>query len=80
MAQVRREEPNCYLCGLPIDLTLNAMTHPMGSTVDEVIPCSRSVDPKRAALDRGNLRHAHRSCNSEKGDRLTTEEHTSRAW
>lgn len=78
-AQVRREEPNCWLCGYPVDLTLPP-NHPMSSTIDEVIPRSRSVDRRRAALDRGNTRHAHRRCNSEKGDSLVTEERHSREW
>ncbi len=78
-AQVRREESNCWICGYRIDDSLPT-NHPMGRTVDEVIPRSRSVDRSRAALNRGNVRAAHRSCNSEKGDRLVTEERTSRDW
>lgn len=78
--QVRREEPNCWICGNPIDMTLNPQTHPLGSTIDEIVPRSRSVDPRRAALDRGNLHHAHRACNSERGNRLTEPLPTSRDW
>lgn len=78
-AQLRREEANCWLCGYPIDDSLPS-THPMSRTVDEVIPRSRSVDPKRSALDRSNCRAAHRRCNSEKGDRLVGEERHSRDW
>lgn len=80
IARVRREQPNCHLCGLPIDLTLDAKTHPMGSTIDEVIPRSRSVDPKRSALTYSNLRHAHRRCNSQRGSDLVTETRSSRDW
>lgn len=80
MARVRREQPNCWLCGLPIDLSLNAMTDPMGSTIDEVVPRSRSADKKRAALTYSNLRHAHRLCNSERGADMVTEERSSRDW
>ena len=80
LAQVRREEPCCWWCGLPIDLTLNAQTHPMGSTVDETVPRSRVADPKRAALTREGLHHMHRKCNSEKGSDLVTEQKTSRDW
>jgi 5-methylcytosine-specific restriction endonuclease McrA len=70
VAQVRMEEPNCWLCGYPIDLTLPP-SHFMSSTVDEVIPRSRSVDRRRAALDRANCRHAHRLCNSQRGNSMT---------
>jgi len=80
LAQVRREEPNCWICGHPIDLTLNRQTHPMGSTVDEIIPRSRSIDPRRAALTRTNLRHSHRACNTERGNRITQDNPTSRVW
>lgn len=79
-ARVAREESNCWICGYPIDPRLDPKTDPMGRTVDEVIPRSRSVDPQRAALDRGNTRASHRKCNSEKGDRIITEERTSRDW
>jgi hypothetical protein len=58
-AQVRAEEPNCHLCGLPIDLTLDPMIHPLSSCVDEITPRSQGGDP----LDRNNTRHAHRICN-----------------
>ncbi len=74
-ALVRAQEPNCWRCGLPIDLTLPRggpgvrVQHRMSSTIDEVIP--RSVHPLGAwyaAHDRANLRHAHRSCNSSAGN------------
>lgn len=80
IAQVRREEPNCWLCGYPVDLALNAQTHPMGSTVDEIIPRSKSADKMQAARTRSNVHHAHRSCNDSKGDQLVTEERLSREW
>ena len=70
--QVRREEPNCWRCGKPIDLTLprsGLVQHPMSSSIDEVIPRSlHPLGPKYAALHRPNLRHAHRSCNSSRGN------------
>ncbi len=78
--RVRREQPNCYRCGKPIDLTLDRQTHPMGSTVDELIPRSRAVDPKRAALDYANLKHMHRECNNAKSDSLEVETRHSREW
>lgn len=80
IAQVRREEPNCWLCGFPIDLTLNAQTHPMGSTVDEIIPRSKAADKMQAARTRSNLHHAHRECNTARKNDLVTEERSSRAW
>lgn len=69
--QVRREEPNCWLCGKPIDLSLPRWPkpHPMSSTIDEVIP--RSLHPlgaRYAALDRANCRHAHWICNVSRGN------------
>lgn len=80
VAQVRLEEPNCWLCGYPIDLELPT-NHPMGSTVDEIIPRSRAADKRRAALTRSNCRHAHRRCNSARGNRLPGElVRQSRAW
>lgn len=78
-ARIAREESNCWLCGYPIDSSLPP-NDPMARTVDEVIPRSRSVDKSRAALGRANTRAAHRQCNSEKGDRIVTEERTSRDW
>jgi 5-methylcytosine-specific restriction endonuclease McrA len=80
LAQVRREEPNCWLCGYPIDLSLNAQTDPMGSTVDEIIPRSRAADKVRAAQTRSNLHHAHRECNTARKNDLVTEERSSRDW
>ena len=79
LAQVRREEPNCWLCGYPIDVTL-PQTDRWSSTVDEVVPRSLSLDPRRAALDRANCRHAHRVCNSRRGITLAQSQRQSRAW
>jgi 5-methylcytosine-specific restriction endonuclease McrA len=70
--QVRREEPNCWRCGLPIDLSLprsGRVQHPMSSSIDEVTPRSlHPLGPRYAALDRSNLHHAHRRCNSSRGN------------
>lgn len=68
LAQVRREEPDCHLCGGWINQTLDAQHHSMGSTIDELIPRSRGGDPH----DRTNLRHAHRLCNSTRGNQPIT--------
>lgn len=71
--QVRREEPNCWLCGRWIDLTLPRypQPHPMSSTIHEVIPRSlHPLGPRFAALDRANCHHAHRLCNGRVGNRV----------
>lgn len=78
--QIRRMYPNCWLCGEPIDLTLNRQTDPRGSTVDEIIPRSKAVDAHRAAHTLSNTRHAHRKCNTDRGNDLVTEQNTSRDW
>ncbi len=78
--RVRRAEPNCWLCGYPIDLALDRQTHPLGSTVDEIVPRSKAVSAHAAAHTLSNLHHAHRICNTERGNDLVAEEHTSREW
>lgn len=75
VAQVRREEPNCWLCGHPIDLTL-PRGHKLASTVDEIIPRSLGGSP----LDRHNCRHAHMVCNSKRGNRPPVSTNRSRIW
>lgn len=85
-AQVRREEPNCWICHLPIDLSLcrsGPTPHPMSSTLDEVIPRSlHPLGPLYAALDRSNVRHAHRICNLKRGvgTKRPPESPRSRVW
>lgn len=64
VAQVRREEPYCWLCGRAIDLAL-PVGHRYSSTVDEIVPRSLGGSP----IDRRNLRHAHLTCNSARGNR-----------
>lgn len=64
IAQVRAEEPTCWLCGFPIDLRLPHNSK-WSSTIDEVVPRSKGG----STTDRANLRHAHRSCNSSRGNR-----------
>jgi 5-methylcytosine-specific restriction endonuclease McrA len=63
-AQVRAEEPDCWLCGQPIDLTLDAQVHPLGSTIDHVIPRSSPAFEPWMNTDRQSVRHAHRQCNN----------------
>lgn len=62
-AEVRRTESHCWLCLRPIDQRYNTQRHPLGFTVDEIIP--RSLGG--SAVDRANCRAAHRLCNSTRG-------------
>jgi 5-methylcytosine-specific restriction endonuclease McrA len=61
--QVKREEPNCWLCHQPIDPALKK-PDPMGFTVDHIIPVSKA--PWLARV-RSNMRGAHMRCNSRRG-------------
>lgn len=61
-ARVLREESECWLCGLPVDVTLPPHL-PDSPEVDEVIPIALGGDP----LDRNNCRLAHRLCNVRRG-------------
>jgi 5-methylcytosine-specific restriction endonuclease McrA len=68
-AMVRDTQSHCWLCGYPINLNLNAQTHPLGSTVDEIIPRSHGG----STTDQANLGHAHRVCNTSRGNRPVTQ-------
>lgn len=59
------EERVCWLCTLPVDQDL-PLTHRLGRTVDHLI----QLDHDGPALDRGNARLAHRSCNTSRSNRL----------
>jgi 5-methylcytosine-specific restriction endonuclease McrA len=81
LALVRATSQTCWRCGHLIDMTLDHQRDPMGSTLDHVIPLSLGGDP----LDPANARHAHRRCNSKRGNRITRRDRsedlpTSRAW
>lgn len=66
VAQVKATYPNiCHLCTMPIDMSLHHHD-PMSFTVDHVIPIS--IDQSKAE-DITNLRPAHKTCNSRKGNR-----------
>lgn len=67
-AAVERTQTNCHLCGLPIPMGANRQTDPYGFSVDEVIPRSKGG----SATDMGNLRAAHRICNSRRSNRPIT--------
>jgi 5-methylcytosine-specific restriction endonuclease McrA len=70
IAHVRSLGQPCWLCGFPIDQSLDFERHRMASTVDERTPRSRGG----SATDHANLAHAHRLCNSIRGDRDVTGE------
>lgn len=64
--KIRREGSHiCWLCSMPIDMTLDAQVHPYGWTLDHVYPLS--LYP-HLALDESNMREAHRKCNSSRGN------------
>lgn len=67
VAHVRATQPDCWLCGYPINLAVPART-PLASTVDEIIPRSRGG----SATDLANTRHAHLTCNATRGNRAPT--------
>ena len=69
IATVRSLGQPCWLCGYPIDLSLDTQRDPLGSSVDEVVPRSHGGDP----LDLANLRHAHRICNTSRGNRTPSD-------
>ncbi len=68
LAYIRSVYPTCHLCGYPIDANRCARTDPLGSTVDELTPLSKGG----SATDPANCRHAHRACNSIRGNRDIT--------
>lgn len=59
-----RDDRTCQLCGDPVDLTLGA-ADPWGPTLDHIICRSWTDTPDDSP---GNLRLAHRWCNSVRGD------------
>lgn len=61
--EVLQANPVCSLCGGRIDLAL-PWRNPMSGTVDHVLPL---MDYPHLALERSNLRPAHRRCNTSKG-------------
>lgn len=67
---VTRDGAVCYLCQEPIDLSLSGW-HPMGLTLDHVIPLSRG-----GSHTLNNLKPTHRACNVRKSAR-TPEEYLS---
>lgn len=75
VAQLKATNRICWLCGHWINADLPAR-HPMSFTADHVVP--RSLGGPDTL---GNLRPAHRACNSRKGNRpIRSPLRTSRAW
>ncbi|WP_311777830.1 HNH endonuclease [Trueperella abortisuis] len=57
----QRTNAPCWICGQPIDYTADWRSR-WSFTADHVIPIAKGGNP------RGELRPAHRSCNSRRGD------------
>ena len=80
-ARVLSSEDTCWLCTLPVDVTLPPGM-PDSPEIDEIIPVSLGGSP----YDRDNVHLAHRLCNQRRGNRMpskpviTTTPATSRAW
>lgn len=77
-ARLKNAETICHLCNRPIDPTLD-YRHPMSWTADHITPLANGGHVL------GELRAAHRSCNSSKGRGQTArvpaaDRPTSRAW
>ncbi|WP_416382394.1 HNH endonuclease [Nocardia transvalensis] len=74
--KLRKESSTCWLCGNEIDRTLPP-EHPESWTADHIDPLSKG------GRLLGELRAAHRSCNSRRGNTDVTELNllpTSRQW
>lgn len=56
---VRREEPLCWLCGLPWNPDARA-PHPASYSLDHVLPCEHYPELR---YQRDNARAAHLGCN-----------------
>lgn len=67
---MRASQPNCYLCGLPISLELDRQRHPLASSVDHLVPLSRTS----VTYNVSDLAHMHRLCNGMKFTKPITPE------
>ncbi len=77
-AQQRALGLPCWQCGGEIDYSLTgyaAQRSAWAFTLDHALPLSRGG----ALLDPANARSAHRSCNSARGNRTTTQQPQDRA-
>lgn len=64
-ARVYREEHSCWLCGEPVDQTLES-THPMSRSADHLVQLQHGGHPTL----RTNLRLCHLRCNSARSARM----------
>lgn len=64
-AALKAQRHDCWLCGKPIDYELS-WKHKMAFTADHVQPRSKGGHIY------GEIRAAHRSCNSSRSNRVTT--------
>jgi len=60
---IARNQPDCALCGLPIDYTLPT-PHPMSYEVDHIVPIAQG-----GADNLHNKQAAHRRCNRAASDK-----------
>ena len=74
-AQVLKEEDHCWICNKPVTKTIK-WPDPMSPSVDHVIP----INQGGSQTTRSNLRLAHLSCNSSRGDGTRKRLPTSRQW
>lgn len=66
LAIYERDNWTCQLCGEPVDLHVRHLD-PTAPSIDHIEPQSLALVPNH---DPSNLRTAHRSCNSKRGNRL----------
>lgn len=74
-AKLRKRADTCWICGKWIDRSLD-YRHPMSWTADHVTPLTKGGKLL------GEMRPAHRSCNSRRGNRVPERPQlpTSRDW
>lgn len=74
-AKLRKRADTCWICGQPIDLTLD-YRDPMSWTADHVQPLTKGGKLL------GPMKAAHRSCNAKRGNRTGERNRlpTSRDW
>ncbi|MFK0002547.1 HNH endonuclease [Paenarthrobacter sp. NPDC090522] len=63
-ARIKRDQPACHICGKAIDYTLPHLD-PWSFVIDHVVPLA-----KGGADAMGNVKAAHRQCNSKKRARI----------
>lgn len=66
---IARDGPDCTICREPLDRGIRVVNHPRAISFDHVVPRSRG-----GLTQPGNLRLAHRVCNSLRGNDPLDEE------